>query len=185
MAENRKFELVCLIPDILYSVKYEGESITEFQKLFNNWNNPLWLHQFFSENVADLNSDNTWGGISVGNAVRNTRIQAKEMKSTILAISNGESANFKLLSDYFQPLISGKIKTLEWDKGKGLLHHNWLRIYAIKCSKNTFVITGGGIKLTRGMSSPHLREEKLKLEQAEKYLRSGDDDQIDLCYLEL
>lgn len=184
MSNYRKFKLVCLVPDILYSVKYEGESENEFQKLFKNWDDPYWLFKFFSANLADLKRD-VWGGITVPNAVRNTRVQAKEMKKVILAIADGKNDNFKILSDYFKPLINGNIGNLEWDKGKGLLHHNWLRIYAIRCSKNTYVVTGGGIKLTSGMSPLHLREQKLKLKQAEEYLRSGDDDQIDLCYLDL
>ena len=179
---NRKFKLEGLIPEphILYSVKYDGESINEFRKLFKSWDDPYWLYKFFTANQTDLNSG-AWGGITVANAVRQTRLQAKEMKKTILAIANGQNNEFTILSDYFMPLSNGKIGKLEWDKGKGLLHHNWLRIYAIRCSKNTFVITGGGIKLTRDMSPPHLQEELLKLKQAEEYLRSGDDEQIELC----
>ncbi|MBJ2125399.1 hypothetical protein [Flavobacterium sp. IB48] len=185
MAENRKFKLERLIPepDILYSVIYDGKKKSEFDKLFDHWDDPYWLHKFFTANLADLKND-AWGGITISNAVRDTRKQAKEMKRTILNIANGESKDFKYLSDYFKPLTDGKIGKFEWDKGKGLLSHNWLRIYAIRCSKNTYVITGGGIKLTRDMSPPHLKAELLKLKQAEDYLRSGDDEQIDLCNLD-
>ncbi|WP_163398785.1 hypothetical protein [Flavobacterium fluviatile] len=112
MTKYRKFKLVCLIPDVLYSVKYEGESKNEFQKLFNNWGDPLWLYKFFSQNLDDLNriddqNRKIWGGISVANAVRNTRIQAKDMMKTILAIANGQNDDFKILSDYFKPLVDG------------------------------------------------------------------------------
>ncbi|KLT68942.1 hypothetical protein [Flavobacterium sp. ABG] len=182
MAENRKFKLEGLIPDILYSVKYDGEKKNEFEKLFNNWGDPYWLNKFFKANLTDLKCD-AWGGIDIERAIRDTRAQAKDVQKTILNIANGESNDFKYLSDYFKPLTNGKIGKFEWDKGKGLLNHNWLRIYAIRCSKNTFVITGGGIKLTRDMSPTHLQEELLKLKQAEEFLRSGDDDQIDLCNL--
>jgi hypothetical protein len=167
----------------LYSVIYDGESINEFQKLFNRWGDPYWLNKFFKANLADLKGD-AWGGITIEKAIRDTRVQAKEMQKAILAIANGQSIDFRMLSDYFEPLSDGKFGKFEWDKGKGLLNHNWLRIYAIRCSKNTYVITGGGIKLTRNMSPQHLQEEILKLKQAENFLRSGDDDQIDLCNLD-
>ena len=188
MAENRKFKLESLIPEpnILYSVKYEGESINEFQKLYKKLDDPLWLYSFFKANLNDLNTD-AWGGISIGNAVRDTRIQAKAMKKAIFEITDGKNNDYSNLSEYFMPLFNSgkdKYKKLEWDKGKGLLNHNWLRIYAIRCSKNTFLITGGGIKLTRDMSPPHLEEELLKLDKAETYLRSGEDDQIDPEYLD-
>ncbi|CAM3475380.1 hypothetical protein [Flavobacterium chungbukense] len=184
MSNNRKFKLEGLIPEILYSVKYDGESENEFQKLFKQWGDPLWLYKFFSANVADLKSE-AWGGITIPKAVSNTNQQAREMQRTILAIANGQNDKFKMLSDYFVPLSNGKIGKLEWDKGKGLLNHNWLRIYAIRCSKNTYVITGGGIKLTRDMSPLHLQEELLKLKQAELYLRSGEDEEIDPCNIDL
>ena len=184
MTKYRKFKLEGLIPDILYSVIYEGESKNEFIKLFKKWDDPQWLYKFFKANETDLNSG-AWGKISISDAVRQTRLQAKEMKKTILTIANANNSDFTILSEYFKPLINGKYGKLEWDKGKGLLHHNWLRIYAIRCSKNTFLITGGGIKLTRVMSPIHLLEELSKLKQAEDYLRSGDDDQIDMVYLDL
>jgi hypothetical protein len=184
MKINRKFKLEGLIPDVLYSVKYDDKSINEFRQLFNKWEDPLWLSKFFKENIKDLESG-AWGKISVSDAIRQTRLQAKEMKKKILEIANGEAKDFDLLSDYFMPLSDGKYGKLEWDKGKGLLNHNWLRIYAVRCSKNTYVITGGGIKLTRDMSPNHLQKELVKLQNAENYLKSGQDDQIDLCYLDL
>ncbi|MBS7230930.1 hypothetical protein KHA90_07825 [Flavobacterium psychroterrae] len=184
MTKNRKFKLEGLIPNVLFSIKYDGEGKCEFVKLFEKWDDPLWLYNFFKANQADLNSG-AWGSITIANAVRQTHAQAKEMKKLILSIANGQDDNFTILSQYFMPLINGKYGKLEWDKGKGLLKHNWLRIYAVRCSKNTYLITGGGIKLTRDMSPPHLQDELVKLQQAENYLRSGEDDQIDLCYLDL
>lgn len=184
MSNNRKFRLEGLIPDILYSVKYDGKNENEFRQLFKKWDDPLWLSKFFKANQEDLHSG-AWGAISIPDAIRQTRVQAKDMRRKILDIANDKAENSELLSDYFMPLTNGKYGKLEWDKGKGLLNHNWLRIYAVRCSKNTYVITGGGIKLTRDMSPVHLQDEISKLQQAEDYLRSGEDDQIDLCYLDL
>ena len=47
----------------------------------------------------------------------------------------------------------------------------WLRLYAIRIDHNTFVITGGGIKLVRTMQEDKLLEEELqKLKDTQQYL---------------
>ena len=40
----------------LWAVIYEGESQNALDKLFDQWNDVMWLRQFFKENMNDLTS---------------------------------------------------------------------------------------------------------------------------------
>ena len=59
-------------------------------------------------------------------------------------------------------MLLGKEKA----KGAGTrIHSSWLRLYAIRFQKNSYLITGGEIKLTRAMQErEHTIEELRRLE---------------------
>lgn len=55
------------------------------------------------------------------------------------------------------------------DRNKG--HLSWLRLYAIRLEKGTFIITGGAIKLTYKMPErTHTLQELIKMEQVRNFL---------------
>lgn len=50
-------------------------------------------------------------------------------------------------------------------------HASWLRIYALKFEPDTYLITGGAIKLTRTMGErEHTRKELLRMDQVRAFL---------------
>ena len=74
----------------------------------------------------------------------------------------------------FKPLFNNEttIPSLQKTKLKGIKRNSWLRIYAIRIAANTFVISGGGIKLTHLMEeSRDLKLEFQKLEITKNLLR--------------
>lgn len=59
-------------------------------------------------------------------------------------------------------------------KATGGFINSWLRIYAIRIDTNTYVITGGGIKLTKTMNDrEHLINELEKLTKVKEWLEEN------------
>lgn len=63
---------------------------------------------------------------------------------------------------------------LSREKAKGSRqfgHASWLRLYALKFEPDTYLVTGGAIKLTRTMEErEHTRRELVRMEQVRDYL---------------
>ena len=67
-----------------------------------------------------------------------------------------------------------KEDVLSREKAKGSRrsrHASWLRLYALKFEPDTYLITGGAIKLTRTMEErEHTRNELIRMEQVRNFL---------------
>lgn len=176
-----------IIEDSLYAVQYEHE--TEFEhewaRCFNQWNNPIYLRDFFETHINDLENE-FWKGITIEEAIKKTRGDAKLLENKLLEIAKtGKTNNLETLSTIFEPLSEGKIeKQFEKDKVKGTIYPSWLRIYAIRVSANVFVVSGGDIKLTKTMNDrEHLITELKKLELTKEYLTDDENDNLDIVEL--
>lgn len=80
-----------VIDESLYSVLFETEKnavddsgaiipdkhLHEFRRLFDFWNNPIQLREFFTVNEKDLNED-YWEGITIDEAIEKTRKESKK-----------------------------------------------------------------------------------------------------------
>lgn len=167
-----------IVDDSLYSVKFTSESLNEFRRLFNCWNDPEFLSEFFTENEQVL-FDN-WEGMTVEKAILRTRSQANNFMKKIVAIAESGMSGGENLSSLFTPLYneSPNPKFSMQKKAYGG-NNTWLRIYAIKLSDNFYVITGGGIKLKDTMSESGLDNEIIKIETAQRYIATGEDENFD------
>lgn len=166
----------------LYSVAYDGD-VMEFKRLFDQWISDIaYLEDFFEANNADLNSQ-FYGSISIEEAVERTRKRAIELRKKFLQLIQEPST--ENLQSIFRPLNNSdyQFKSLSKEKSKA----DWLRIYAIRISENTYVISGGGIKLTQTMNErPHLQLELQKLEITRCFLlENGLTDESDFGFFEL
>jgi len=143
----------------LYAVKYENVSMDEVERLLNLWTDIEFLENFFEENKIDL----SYYKIDVEEAVIETLNQAKEIRKMLQ--TNG-------LSNGFIALHNTEYSEKELSKQK--YKKRWLRFYAIKIENNTFLITGGTIKLTQLMNErPHTQQELRKLEMCKDFLREN------------
>lgn len=183
MKINHIFELV---EESLYSVRFEGEAIHEFSRLFNLWNDIEYLESFFEEHQQDLEQE-FWEGLSVEDAISKTIQDARKLELKLIQVAeSGKTNRFDTLSGFFKPLRDStmRITRFEKNKAKGLQYPSWLRIYAIRVDTNLFFVSGGGIKLTQTMNErAHLQVELQKLEVVKNYLQ--DEDNIDLLPFEL
>lgn len=169
-----------VVEDSLYSLQYEHETLHEFAKCFELWNDPMYLREFFEEHLNDLNHK-FWNDITIEEAIIKTRKDARQLENELLEIAEtGKTERLETLSTLFEPLSEGIIEDFEKDKAKGLQRHSWLRIYAIRIEANLFIICGGAIKLTRTMNErKHLLKELEKLEFTQDYLTDEADDNLD------
>lgn len=173
-------DIFAVIEDSLYSVQYENETLHEFEKYFDLWNDPIYLREFFEEHLEDLKSD-FWNNISIEEAISRTRKDANLLEKKLLEIAEtGKTERLENLSTIFEPLSKNVIEEYEKDKAKGFSRNSWIRIYAIRIEANIFVVCGGAIKLTRNMNErEHLLKELDKLEFTRKHLMEGESDDLE------
>ena len=162
-------EIVPIFGKNLFAFKYTGEANDEFTRLFELWQDPEYLEDFFETHKSDL-QDGFWGNISVENAIIETFNYAQTFEKQLLDLSKkSEQEQLLGLEEIFSPLRDSQfqISTL----GKSKAKSTWLRIYALRIDNNVYLITGGTIKLTQKMQDrKHTMTELKKLESCRNIL---------------
>ena len=179
----RTFEVV---KNSLYSVQFKGQKAAEFERLFEEWNNPYFLDTFFNQHLKDLRQD-FWQEMNVSEAIKKTIRHAAELEQKIRHLAlQGEMSKFENLSDLFKPLYNhpAKLEEFEKSKAKGLRYKSWLRVYGIRLNPNLYLVSGGAIKLTQDMNHrEHLLLELKKIKITHKFLTG--EDEIALDFMEM
>lgn len=129
---------------------------------------------FFNKYRTDLTSFDS--AISVSKAVKYTTEDAADLISRLDEIET--TANVKQFEELFKPLANDEQDDPPYElqrlKGKGSRHKSWLRLYALRYG-DSYVVTGGTIKLTHGMKGrPHLNFELFKLDLVRKFFEDND-----------
>ncbi|WP_310555538.1 hypothetical protein [Flavobacterium sp.] len=151
----------------LYAFQFPNGEFDELGRVFDDWENPLFLFEFFQENETDLKEE-----FSIAEAVEKTREQVKKFRKRMLDLAK---ANPHQLNEFFANLYNNEYKTaiLPHQKAK----QSWLRLYALKITEedkqDLYVITGGMIKLTQNIEDrDHGKEERNKIIQCRDYLKT-------------
>ena len=161
-------EIVSIFAVQLTSFRYGTDRPAEFSRLFSQWQDPEFLHAFFTEHIEDLQSG-FFGAISLQTAIRQTRDEARRLEKKLLQLASGTPSN---LDSIFELLRLEEPIELTRSKAKGDKLKSWLRVYAIKLQSNVYVVTGGTIKLTRSMQDrEHTKIELVKFERCKAFLR--------------
>lgn len=153
----------------LWSVRYEGASDNALFECFAQWNDVEWLRDFFSVNKEDLES--FFRITDVNKAIYDTIEDSDKLQCLILDLSPDAD-----LEKLFRPLDNRQTVAMMLDKEKARLknaigHPSWLRLYAIRLEKGTYIVTGGAIKLTAAMSErEHTLNELSKMEKVRNFL---------------
>lgn len=153
----------------LWATRYSNEKDNELSKLFKQWDDVLWLRDFFKSNLDDLSS--YFKITDINQAISDTIEDSKHLQCLIMDIS--PEADLDLL---FRPLENNRTSDFILGKEKARLkrnirHTSWLRIYAIKPGPGIYIITGGAIKLTATMQErEHTQRELNKMEKVRQYL---------------
>ncbi len=154
----------------LWSTIYEGKEKDALSELFEKWEDIQWLKAFFETNLKDLND--FFRITDVNQAIYDTLDDAEDLKCLIFDIKSDE-----MLEPHFRHLENYRTfeMTLGREKAKGRAkqtgHSSWLRIYAIRLEQDSFLVTGGAIKLTYLMEDRnHTLEELHKMEKVRNFL---------------
>lgn len=159
-------EIVHTFVQGLYAFKYSDEAFDELERLLDEWNNIEMLRKFFEENSKDLK----YFQLEVDDAIIETRKEATGLRKKLIALSSEENPD---LDSIFVNLDDNEWRIIELAKQKS--KRRWLRLYALRIDTNTYVITGGAIKLTHEMKVRlHTAKELDKLELCRNYLKDQD-----------
>lgn len=137
--------------------------------LIGQWNDVVWLRNFFKANLKDLTS--YFKITDVNQAIYDTIDDSERLQCLIMDIS--PEADLDKLS---RPLDNSRTSEMILGKEKARLHNtpkhaSWLRIYAIKLEPGIYVITGGAIKLTRTMQErEHTLVELARMEKVRRFM---------------
>lgn len=157
-----------LINGKLWAVRADDDNCHELEILLDHWNDVVWLRNFFINNQDDLNA---FYHVSIEDAIWDTIEDSDKIESMLLEL--GESDDLDTL---FRPLNNNETAESLLQKDKARLkdrpvHSSWLRVYAIRLSTGTYIITGGAIKLTFKMEErEHTRNELNKIEKVRNFL---------------
>ena len=152
----------------IWSVIYDGESVDALTRLFRDWNDLDFLEEFFTKNSEDLASYFRITDIDL--AIYDNLEDANELRCVILDISPDADVD-RLFRHLENSRIAEMLLGREKARGRRRAHDSWLRIYALKLERNTYLITGGAIKLTRTMEErEHTLAELRKMEKVRNFL---------------
>lgn len=161
-------KIVCIFEDQLYAFVYQNrdDSPDEVERLFDLWQDAEYLENFFTMNESDLRSGFFYPSPSPDEAVAITLDDAKRFQRYL------EQMKGRGLDSVFRPLSESEESFLfPRQKAYGQQQKSWLRIYAIKIA-HRYYVTGGAIKLTRGMKErAHTRLELEKLQRCFSYFK--------------
>ena len=151
-------KIIRIFAENLFSFKFENETLNEYERLLEIWNDPEYLVNFAERNKSYLK------GCSLEEFVECVLDDALTLEHTLKQYA-------KSLNIFFQPLDNNEMRTMFLSLQKRRCRY--LRLYAIKIDDNMFVVTGGAIKLTRTMSEhPNMVIELAKMNRCKEYLKS-------------
>ncbi len=151
-------KIVCIFAENLYAIKYNGESIDEYRRLLNQWNDMEYLFDFIQINNIEESSD----------FIDEIIEDANELDIFLNQLNNNKQS----LNQYFENLRVSEPIILSLQKGKrNKRGRSKLRLYAIKIDAEVFLITGGAIKITQTMQEhPDTTNELKKLQKVRDFL---------------
>lgn len=164
-------KIVSIFGDNLFAIKYTGRAKNEFRRLFDFWNDPEELDEFFEENKKDI-TNGFYGTIPIEDAIFKTIEDATKFENDFKQLAQKSTKEqLEGLDALFEPLHNSNIKIIVLEENKS--KNNWLRIYGLKVEDDVYIITGGAIKLTRAMKDrKHTRNELRNLNSVKSYLVS-------------
>ena len=159
-------KIVAIFAQRLFAFRYKDEADNEYNRLLDLWTDTEYVRNFLNANEKDIPNHKTKRKF-----VEYIRQDAYSIDEQLIRITETTDQS---LSHFFKPLHNNEyeFKILSLQKGR----QHCLRLYAIKIDEDTFVITGGAIKLPLHHlmeDREHTRVELQKLERAKSYLREN------------
>lgn len=159
-------KIFAIFANKLFAFKYRGEAENEYDRLLDLWTDTEYVRNFLNANEKDIPNNKTKRQF-----VEYIREDAICIDEQLIKITETTDQS---LSYFFQALDNNEyqFKILSLQKGR----QHCLRLYAIKIDEDTFVITGGAIKLPLHHlmeDREHTQLELAKLDKAKRYLEEN------------
>lgn len=169
-----ELELIEIIEDVLYSIKWGANAEHVLDEMSSDLNDAEYLTTYFLERIEGLK----YFEVEIEEAVSKTHEEAAALLQDVLMwAENAQCGKEPDLDSLFRPLHKESAyrhaRFYTDFKAKGAVDTApWVRIYAVKCDDNLYVLTGYGVKLVRKMEEePNLLDELTKLDIATQYLK--------------
>lgn len=171
-------EVDTIIEGSLYAIHWEDDEHNSLDQMAILYSDVEYLEKFFDENREGLKyykRPSYTPQDAIIRTIQETDALIQELKEFA---TNSLSNKKKVLDDLFEPLHTDDAfnhpRYYTDVKAKGYPDEApWLRVYAVKCDENLYVITGYGLKLVRDMRDDEdLLKELSKLDIATHYLKS-------------
>ena len=181
-------EIIKIKDPYIYSVKYEGREQDEFHRLFGEWNEVEYVLGFMERNSQYLKAEEKKNVSEPESAASQVFKEADELEDLFDKIYDNTMAGAEDDFDNYFKCLDGDYKfEIQYVpmKAYGTFYPSFLRLYAIKIDKNTYIITGGGIKLSdKIQTSPELKDHVLKeIDIVRRWLRNNGIDIDDLMIM--
>lgn len=145
-----------------------------FNQLFDKWTDTKQVREFFDLKVDQL-FHSIWDGMTKEEAIDKVLDEAYDFEEQLKCIETREpECEDVSLDDVFEDLhkegYALKPKNKPHKKGKPNFRNPVLRIYGLRLDDGCYIITGGGIKLTKTMKEADLQDEVTKIEKLQRFL---------------
>jgi hypothetical protein len=159
----------------LWAIILAKSGLDEFRKLFTDWADSDYMYQFCLDHLSDVQMKFGYE-IDPLTAADELMEEAEELKALLFSLAEGQKQG-ENLQHVFKPLNNeGALTELQLSKAsaKGRMFNNpKLRIYAVRVGENTYVVSGGVIKLTDKMKvREHTKEQWERIQMLRDWLKS-------------
>jgi hypothetical protein len=158
----------------LWSVEYPGERSNALEALFDLWRDPRYVYAFCVEQLSDIRKK--FGHpIDAETAANELMDEADELLELLVRLAKREPSS-GMLQYAFRPLndFETNMTVLQLSKASAKAKNHRdpkLRIYAVRMGENSYVVTGGAIKLTNRMEDrPHTERQLARLKLVRDWL---------------
>jgi hypothetical protein len=146
----------------LYAFKYQEDLPDELERVFDEWDDSMFLNEFFEKNERNIS-------ITVEEAIQKVKSEAIYLRNKLIELA---TTNPNQLNQLFKNLNNNEYAAKDLSQQKA--RNRWLRLYAIKIDENNYVITGGAIKFDSQhlmQDNPHTNKELIKIMKCRDYLK--------------
>lgn len=159
----------------LWALEQEGEAMNEFEKFFDICQDAEHMHACCLHHLEDLRASFGYA-ISAEEAAEELMDEAEDLMELLVKLGTRQLAGTNL-QHVFKPLDNRQSNITELQLSKGSVKSKVrknpkLRLYAVRIGENTYIVTGGAIKLTHRMEErPHTQKQLIRLTSVRDWLK--------------
>jgi hypothetical protein len=159
----------------LWAVRWDDAATDAFRKLLAEWTDPEYMFQFCVDHLQDVQRKFGYA-IEPAVAAEELMDEAEVLKELLYRLGTRQDPDTRL-QQIFKPLGNeGSLTELQLSKASvkdRTFKDPKLRIYAVRVGENTYVVTGGAIKLTDRMGErAHTQAQWERVQRARDWLKS-------------